>query len=314
MSELATVAGGSLAMPEHDFYGLVKRTICKGATDDELRLFHMQCKRTGLDPFLKQIHAVKRWDAKEKREVMSIQVGIDGLRLVAERTGLYAGNDDPVFDQEGMEHPEKATVTVWKIVQGQRVGFTRSARWAEFVQTTREGNPNHFWAKMPYLMLGKVAEALALRAAFPNDLSGLYTPDEMGNNDQVEAAQATQVAPVEPVGEYYPSAEEFKEELKRTGRGWGPMMTWLTKECEPHTGRIYTVKTKPNELDPLDARHLIDALRRMPNKPAVAPLESRIRVAKTREELEALYPDYDRAEKTDDLVATMQEKQTELGL
>lgn len=162
---------------------LIKRTICKGANDDELQLFLQQCHRTGLDPFSRQIHAVKRWDSREKREVMTMQTGIDGFRLIAERTGKYAGNDDPIYDVEGAEHPGKATVTVWKIVGGIRAPFTRSARWAEFVQTTKEGSPNRFWARMPYLMLGKVAEALALRAAFPQELSGLYTHDEMGQAD-----------------------------------------------------------------------------------------------------------------------------------
>ena len=162
---------------------LVKRTICKGATDDEMQLFMHQCKRTGLDPFSRQIHAVKRWDGREKREVMTIQTGIDGYRLIADRTGKYAGNDDPVYDVDNAAHPNKATVTVWKLVENQRVPFTRSAKWAEFCQTTKDGELNRFWKRMPYLMLGKVAEALALRAAFPQELSGLYTHEEMGQAD-----------------------------------------------------------------------------------------------------------------------------------
>lgn len=178
---------------------LVKQTICRGATDTELALFLQQCKRTGLDPFSRQIHAVKRWDATAGREVMSIQTGIDGFRLIAERTGKYAGNDDPVFDREDAPHPNKATVTVWKIVDGLRVPFSRSARWSEFVQTKKGGEVTRFWSKMPYLMLGKVAEALALRAAFPQELSGLYTSDEMQQADDEEQPQPRVIVDVKQI-------------------------------------------------------------------------------------------------------------------
>ena len=109
-------------------------------------------------------------------------VGIDGLRAVAERTGAYAGNDDPVFDDEAK--PTKATVNVYKIVQGLRVAFTATARWDQYVatyksKTTGKIEPTPLWGKMPHLMLGKCAEALALRKAFPAMMSGLYVAEEM---------------------------------------------------------------------------------------------------------------------------------------
>lgn len=205
--------------------GLLKRTVCKGATDDEFLLFISQCRRTGLDPFARQIHAVKRWDRQQNREVMAIQTGIDGYRLIAERTGLYAGNDDPVYDKEDADHPNKATVTVWKLVEGQRVAFTRSARWKEFVQTKKDGTVTQFWARMPYLMLGKVAEALALRAAFPQELAGIYTNEEMQQAGETEAEHAApepkQVEapkPLPPKAETKPekpTSDVFAERLKQ---------------------------------------------------------------------------------------------------
>jgi len=152
---------------------LLKRTICKDATNDELQLFIHVAKRSGLDPFAKQIHAVKR------QGKMTIQVGIDGFRLIADRTGAYAGSDEPLFDNE--KKPTRATVTVYKMVGGVRCPFTATARWDEYFP----GAPQDFmWKKMPCTMIAKCAEALALRKAFPAELSSLYAPEEMDQADK----------------------------------------------------------------------------------------------------------------------------------
>lgn len=168
-----------------DKIALIKRMICVGATDDELQLFLYTCKRTGLDPLAKQIHMVKRWNAAAKREVATIQTGIDGYRLIADRTGKLAGITDPLYgDLNPAGSPITATVSVYKLLgDGSRAEFTATARFTEYVQTKQDGSPNFTWAKMPFLMLGKCAEALALRKAFPADLSGVYTAEEMGQAD-----------------------------------------------------------------------------------------------------------------------------------
>jgi phage recombination protein Bet len=164
---------------------LLKDTICKGATNDELALFIQVCKSKKLDPFSGQIHAVKRW--ANGRETMTYQTGIDGFRLLAERTGLRAGMDGPFWcgaDGKWMDvwlspdPPKAARVIVY--TKGSDKGYAGTAYWDFYVQTKKSGEPNRMWAKGGPNMLAKCAEALALRMAFPSELSGVYTSDEMG--------------------------------------------------------------------------------------------------------------------------------------
>lgn len=166
----------------------------KDASKADLAIFFHQCARTGLDPFTRQIYLIGRktkinnqWTVKQ-----TIQTGIDGFRLIARRAAdrrketlgyaetLWCGEDGnwrEVWLSE--EPPAAAKITVFR--NGQP--FPAVALMREYRQTTSTGEITSMWRSKPVLMLEKCAEALALRKAFPQDLSGLYTTDEMGDDE-----------------------------------------------------------------------------------------------------------------------------------
>jgi len=172
---------------------LIKRDICKGASDDELKKFLWECERTRLDPFTRQIYSIQR---REKyldgqqwkwRSTRSTQVSIDGFRLLAQRSGEYAGQLGPEWcGSDGIWHDvwlADVTAPSAARVAAMRKDFEKPL-WAvallnDYAARNDKGELVAMWRKMPALMLAKCAEALALRRAFPHELSGLYTSDEM---------------------------------------------------------------------------------------------------------------------------------------
>jgi len=171
---------------------LIKNTICKGATDSELKLFLHQCRATGLNPLARQIYSVQRKEYRDGawKDIRSIQVSIDGFRLIAERSGKYAGQVGPYWCGEDGEWKDVWTGKGDPIAA--KVGVLRSdftepcfgvARFEAYAQKKKEGGLTMMWGKMGDVMIAKCAEALALRKAFPQELSGLYTSDEMAQAD-----------------------------------------------------------------------------------------------------------------------------------
>ncbi len=186
----------NLAVADFDIE-LIKRTIAVGATNDELALFAAQCRRTGLDPFSRQINLVMRRSKSPNGDWVSkasIMISIDGARLMAARTGLYQGSSTVWCGDDGKwmdvwlsEKPPAASKVSVSRGGGE---FSGIALWREY------GAPAQgpLWRSMPAHMLAKCAEMLALRKAFPAELSGLYSSDEMAQSE----GQVVEMAAVVP--------------------------------------------------------------------------------------------------------------------
>ncbi len=182
---------------------LIRKTVAADTNQDEFELFVHTAKHLRLDPLRRQIYAFVFSKDKPDKRRMSIIVAIDGFRAIADRTGCYRPDEDePTFEIDqalkSATNPiglVKATVRVWKHSHGDWHKVTASAYWDEYAPIKDEWGEGEDgrrrktgkqaldqsgnWPKMPRLMLAKVAEALALRTAWPDDFSNDYAAEEV---------------------------------------------------------------------------------------------------------------------------------------
>jgi phage recombination protein Bet len=239
---------GTPAAQDHRALALIRRTVATDCNDDEFNLFIHTAHHLGLDPLRRQIYAfVYNKDKKDKRK-MSIITGIDGFRTIAERTGNYRPDEEePTIEiDESLKGPlnpvgiVKATVRVFKFSHGSWHKVTASAYWEEYAPIKAEWAENEQgkykptgkqsldtsgqWGRMPRLMLAKVAEALALRKAWPDAFSDVYASEEM---DQARARE--DLLPAEAA-----AAGATEERLERIGGGQTILVDWMdNKPLEP---------------------------------------------------------------------------------
>lgn len=176
MNQVATTSNQSIAtsgFSDQDIQTL-KASYCKDLTDSEMKVFLLTCIKTQLDPLMKQVYAIKRGGR------MTIQTSIDGYRLIAERTHRYCPGGEPTYHYDDSKNLISATAYIKKQTgDGTWHTVSASAYLDEYMQKDSSGRPMSLWAKMPRTMLAKCAESQALRKAFPAEMSGIYTNEEM---------------------------------------------------------------------------------------------------------------------------------------
>jgi phage recombination protein Bet len=174
----------------------------KDASNADLAVFMHYCQKTGLDPFSRQIYMIGRRvkDGGEWKVRQTIQVGIDGYRVIAQRAARRDGvtlayGDTTWYDDDGTPYPvwvlakppAAAAVTVYR--DGKP--FPGVARFGAFAATNKEGDLIGLWATMGDHQIAKCAEAQALRKAFPHDLVGIHTDDETASTSHRPPAKLT---------------------------------------------------------------------------------------------------------------------------
>lgn len=216
---------------------LLQQVGVENASDADLAVFFHQCQRTGLDPFARQIYMIGRYDSRKKTTRQTIQTGIDGFRLIArravDRTGetlsisqpYYATPDGKWLDFWPYSEPPVAAKILVKRGAGE---FPAVAMFNEYAARFKDGNLMGLWASKPAVMIGKCAEALALRKAFPQDLSGLYTGEEMAQADH-EPAPVVERVVVPPSGELLEEIKARQAELGIDDVKLAEGLKWVTK-------------------------------------------------------------------------------------
>jgi phage recombination protein Bet len=214
MTNLTTSGGGAIAAWDSSQIDIIKNQIAKGCSDGELQLFSQVCAKTGLDPFSRQIYAIVRNqynpDTRQKEPKMTITLSIDGFRTIAARSGLYGGSTSEWCGDDGVwrdvwlstKPPAAAKTTVWRI--GSPHPFIGVARFDAYAQSYN-GKLSGLWEKMPDVLIAKCSESLALRKAFPAELSGLYSTEEMDQADNT---------PSPPPVAYSATATQYQADLK----------------------------------------------------------------------------------------------------
>jgi phage recombination protein Bet len=235
-----------------------------GAKGESVLLVWDYCKSRQLDPMKKPCHIVpmevKVGDKYEWRDV--VMPGVYELRTTAQRTGEYLGHSKaeygPSVELGGVTAPAWCEMTMfrWNAKLGMKTEFPVRVLFNEVVATKRDGKANARWTKAPVQMLTKCAEAAGLREAFPDEVGGVATEEEMDGQRAITVpATAPAAAPLEGgSGLVKPEGyDEWISELVAAANASGATLAATWKGAQPFL-RHYLLAAEPESWDSLKAR------------------------------------------------------------
>lgn len=283
---LAVSANQTMFTPEQ--VSMLEHIGVENASEGDLKVFFHHVQRTGLDPFARQIYMIGRPNRREvngawvSETKQTIQTGIDGYRLIGRRAADRAGVSISVKPPQ-WAHPDGGWRDLWLEEWGtpaaakvtitrQGEEFTAIALFSEYKQTNRQGKLTRMWEQRPAGQIAKCAEALAWRLAFPHDLAGIYTDEEMAQADNPSDPMPAQANPApapmaEPEPEpNAPAAERINQQQ------WESIIAQGEKAgLEPRAvvQRVQQIVDRPlnapNEIMVAELTAILEALKETPN-------------------------------------------------
>lgn len=159
---------------------VLRNTVAQGATDAEFAMFLEICKATKLNPFKREIWFIKGKDYINKRGEkvegrLQIMTGIAGYLAIANAHPQFDGIEQEIVRKEDGKI-DYAIAKVWR--KDRKFPSVGTAYFEEYYRPGNYGKDS-IWDKNPSTMILKVAKSIALREAFPQELSGLHTEDEI---------------------------------------------------------------------------------------------------------------------------------------
>ena len=181
----------------------LKDTVARDLTDSEFKLFAEHCRSTGLNPFKKEVWAIKAGGR------LQIMTGIGGYLAIANNHPMF---DGMVVTVDNDAKPTKATCLVYR--KDRKYPSEGIALMSEY------GKNTPIWRDMPRVMLTKVAKSVALREAFPQEFNGTYTdvemPPEYSTGQQpIEASPVTKTIDAQPAKQPEPIRGYYRYDIEK---------------------------------------------------------------------------------------------------